>query len=90
MNRLENVSPAVHAVRWMIAAPTTNAKCGTKNIMDNNRKEGGKHEAKGKVKETAGKMTGNKSKEYGGKAEKNLGKGQKNVGEAADEARKHD
>lgn len=55
--------------------------------MDDNRKEGAKHQASGTMKEGVGKLTGDRSKEAEGNIEKNAGKVQRKVGEAADDAR---
>ena len=57
------------------------------NVMDQDRKDGLKHEVKGTAKEVAGKVTGNKLREAEGKVEKNLGKIQNAAGKAADDAR---
>src|SRR5690348_1378352 len=56
--------------------------------MDENRKQGAKHEVTGKVKEATGKVTGNRTKQAAGNLEKNAGKVQREVGKQADEARK--
>ncbi len=56
-------------------------------IVDKNRVEGAKRQAKGSMKEAAGKLTGDRSQEAKGKMEKNVGKGQREVGKAADRSR---
>ena len=56
--------------------------------MDNNRKEGAKHQVSGAIKEGVGKVTGDRSKEVAGNVEKNVGKVQREVGKALDEVRK--
>lgn len=55
--------------------------------MDNNRKEGAKHQVSGAMKEGVGKVTGDRSKEAEGNVEKNAGKVQREVGKATDNVR---